>query len=300
MEYKRNPYVLALSAGLSGIAEALTTHPLDRMKTEMQRLALDKSKANIQAGLTSIYRTGGVSNFYAGLVPRLVGIVPMRLTYWSTLKTMNDLTKGQNRFLEFVAPGLVAGAVQTVIDNPIEVFKTKLMTGATTVRLANLFDGFTPTILRNITFAIVVGASTKLFGQDRPFLAGACGGFMGSIISHPFDVVKTEMQRHISTNAQSSHVKPGFLAILTQIYHRNPMELFAGMSMRCCLGFASMGVGFMALSHIQRFLYKFVFVPPSSNFESDFAIKTEQVIKASTVGKSREDFQQEMVNKLRR
>lgn len=299
MEYKRNPYVLALSAGLSGIVEALTTHPLDRMKTEMQRLSLDKSKANIQAGLTSIYRTGGVSNFYAGIFPRLVGIVPMRLTYWGTLHTINDLTRGKSKFLEFVAPGLVAGAVQTVIDNPIEVFKTKLMTGATTVRFANLYDGFTPTILRNMTFAVVVGASTKLFGQDDPFLAGACGGFIGSIVSHPFDVVKTEMQRHLRPTSQSSHIKPGFLAILTQIYMRNPMELYAGVSMRCCLGFANMGIGFMALSHIQRFLYKFVIVPPSSSLEPGFVIKTERVTKENNGGK-RGGIEQEMVYKMRR
>eukprot|EP01033_Poteriospumella_lacustris_P020757 gene20757-15273_t len=39
--------VLPISAGLSGIVEACSTHPIDRVKTEMQRLALEKRPSGI-------------------------------------------------------------------------------------------------------------------------------------------------------------------------------------------------------------------------------------------------------------
>lgn len=64
--------ILPLSAGISGIVEACTTHPLDRIKTEMQRLTLVKADSSLKAGVQSIYKTGGLPSFYAGIVPRLV------------------------------------------------------------------------------------------------------------------------------------------------------------------------------------------------------------------------------------
>jgi solute carrier family 25 (mitochondrial 2-oxodicarboxylate transporter), member 21 len=244
---QRRFIILPLSAGLSGIVEAMTTHPIDRVKTEMQRLTLDKTDASFRSALRSIFQSGGLTGFYSGIVPRLIGVVPMRLMYWGTLNNMNDITSSSsNRFVQYVVPGIVAGAVQSIVDNPIEVLKTKLMTGATNVQWRTLYDGFVPLISRNIVFAIHVGCFTKLWGQDQPFLAGAFGGMIGSIVSQPFDVIKTEMQRHHQT-----HSSAGFTEIFRTVYKQGWQKLFAGTMMRCTLGFANMGIGFMVLKHIQ-------------------------------------------------
>jgi hypothetical protein len=174
--------ILPLSAGISGIVEACTTHPLDRIKTELQRLALVKTDSSLAAGMRSIY-SGGLTNFYAGIFPRLIGIIPMRLVYWGTLNSMNKITTGMEKRIQYFVPGIVAGFAQTLIDNPIEVFKVKIMTGATNVQLNTLYNGFVPCLYRNIIFAITVGVTTKTYGKDAPFLSAAVGGFLGSFLS---------------------------------------------------------------------------------------------------------------------
>jgi hypothetical protein len=266
-------FILPLSAGLSGIIEASTTHPFDRIKTEMQRLTLVKApSSSLPSAITSIYSNGGMSSFYAGLLPRLVGIVPMRLVYWGTLNTMNRLTIGKEKVVQFLVPGVVAGFAQTCIDNPIEVFKIKLMTGASNIPLGTLYNGFVPCLYRNIMFAITVGISTKTYGKEHPFLAGAVGGFFGSLVSQPFDVVKTELQRHqaiektvssVSSSKGSASVeiikRKSTFQIMKDVYISGGIKkLWSGVSMRCTLGFANMGIGFLALSHIQDILKAFI------------------------------------------
>ena len=175
----------------------------------------------------------------------------MRLVYWATLNSMNEATVGQEKYIQYFLPGITAGFAQTLIDNPIEVFKVKLMTGAKQVQFntSTLYVGFRTTLARNIVFAICVGITTKTFGTEYPFLAGAIGGCIGSLASQPLDVVKTELQRH-----QTNQVRKSALQILKEVYSVSPLNLWAGGSMRCALGFANMGVGFLALSHIQTFL----------------------------------------------
>jgi hypothetical protein len=254
--------ILPVSAGISGIIEASTTHPLDRIKTEMQRLTLVKApSSSLPSAVTSIYSSGGIPSFYAGLLPRLIGIVPMRLVYWGTLNTMNRLTVGKDKVIQFLVPGIVAGFAQTCIDNPIEVFKIKLMTGASNIPLGTLYNGFVPCLCRNIMFAITVGISTKTYGKEHPFFAGAVGGFLGSFISQPFDVVKTELQRHRNSEKVSSELakRKSTFHIMKDVYISGGIKkLWSGVSMRCTLGFANMGIGFLALSHIQDILRRFI------------------------------------------
>lgn len=254
--------VLPISAGLSGIVEACSTHPIDRVKTEMQRLALEKRPSGIFQAIGSIYSGDKLLGFYKGLVPRIVGIMPMRLVYWGTLNSMNEYTANSgvdNRFFQFVLPGMVAGAVQSVVDNPIEVFKTKLMTGASHVQWnRRLYDGFTPLICRNVIFAVCVGFSTKVYGRDHPFFSAAIGGMLGSIVSQPLDVIKTEMQRHrVAAHGHHEHGSMGIVSIAREVYQSGGISrLFAGTTMRCSLGFANMGIGFMVLSNIRGHVAK--------------------------------------------
>jgi solute carrier family 25 2-oxodicarboxylate transporter 21 len=246
----KNSYGLSYVAGsLSGIIEVSVSHPIDRIKTEMQTLALTNSNSSIRSAVRNIYNSGGIKGFYSGIIPRLFGIIPMRLTYWGTMKTMNGVTKHQNAIVQYFVPGIVTGCVQTIIDNPIEVLKVKLMTGAKTVKMGNLYDGFTPCMIRNIMFAVPVCICTNVFGTEHPFIAGATGGFVGSMISQPFDVIKTEIQRYSKDKIVKSQKE-----IFMELYHKNPISLWSGVTMRATLGCVNMGVGFFVLGHIYDFL----------------------------------------------
>jgi hypothetical protein len=270
-----------VASSLSGIIEVGVSHPLDRVKTEMQIMTLNgpnsskikcsNSRSNIFNSISHIYQQNGIRGFYSGIIPRFVGIVPMRLMYWSSMTVGTDYIKNNKDKLESCAdkyvsrnvsnflinliPGLVTGVAQSVIDNPIEVAKIKIMTGSTNIKVNSLYQGFGYLLTRNILFAIPVSYSIKMYGKENPFLAGAIGGLIGSIISHPFDVIKTERQRYKHVEIENGTNKQ---ISLRQMIITNPSGLFSGLTMRCSLSFINMGVGFLVFNHLYRGLYKFV------------------------------------------
>lgn len=270
-----SPYILPISAGVSGIAEASMTHWLDRIKTKMQELTLEHKNGSLQNSIKTIYSESGFVGFYSGIVPRVIGIIPMRIIYWSTMIKMNSLVENQKPIVKYVFPGLVAGSVQTILDNPIEAVKIQLMTrGANNTLppilniksidcIKKLYVGFVPCVLRNSIFAVVVASTVKKYGQkqEHKFMAGAIGGLVGSILSHPFDVAKTELQRYKKindTNNIISKQKSSFV-ILSEIAKENPLQLWSGGLMRCVLAFFNMGIGFYTLGYIQKTVSEIIY-----------------------------------------
>lgn len=270
-----------MASSFSGIFEVLISHPLDRVKTEMQIMTLNNtnsnpksttlsttySKTSIMSGINNIYQTNKLKGFYSGILPRLAGIVPMRLIYWSSMTISSDYITHNKSYVENnlnkymsnsisnftinLIPGLITGFAQSIIDNPIEVAKIKLMSGTSDIKINNLYQGFGYLLGRNILFAIPVAYSVKTYGKEHPFLAGAIGGLIGSIISHPLDVIKTERQRHKSYNKPANLKK----ITLVKLALENPSSLITGLSMRCSLSFINMGVGFIVFNYLYRKLY---------------------------------------------
>jgi solute carrier family 25 2-oxodicarboxylate transporter 21 len=233
-----------LSGSLSGVAEVTISHPLDRIKTRLQESALEHKNISLKNCIEQISNEKG---FYKGFSPRIIGIMPMRFTYWGTLISMNNITKHESNTVKYILPGLVAGCVQSCIDNPIEVIKIKLMTNNNNniINYNKLYNGFSACLIRNILFAIPVGICTRLCLFDNSFLAGATGGIIGSLISHPFDVMKTEIQR-----CNSKHTS--YVEIVKDLYKYNPMKLWSGVSVRATLGCINMSIGFLAFDHINK------------------------------------------------
>lgn len=248
---------LPLAAGVSGIIEVFATHWIDRIKTKMQEITLKGTTSNLKSATKNIYLTSGLGGFYSGIIPRLMGIVPMRVMYWTTMVKMNLLVENQSVLIKYIAPGLISGAVQTLLDNPIEVIKIRLMTKGPVdtkngfpINIKTLYAGFIPTIIRNSIFAVAVASIVKKYEQENKFLIGAVGGLVGSILSQPFDVIKTELQRHKTINVQNKSA----IEMLSIIAKEHPLRLWTGGSMRCALGFLNMGIGFYTLEHIQKYL----------------------------------------------
>lgn len=264
---------LYVAGALSGVIEVLASHPLDRLKTEMQVRDLNNSNINnkhkIIDSFKNIYSVNKLRGFYLGIMPRLYGIIPMRLIYWSSMTTSSSYIKdneneirnklnlyfnhNMSSFIINFMPGLITGCAQSLIDNPIEVLKIKLMTNSLNSniniihQLSHMYQGFGYLMARNIIFAIPVAYSVKTYQKDNAFLAGAIGGIVGSIISHPFDVLKTERQRTKLNITQK--------ITLTSLLMNNPKSLFSGLFMRMSLNFVNMGIGFYVFNYIYNDLY---------------------------------------------
>jgi solute carrier family 25 2-oxodicarboxylate transporter 21 len=250
-------YVLPTSAGISGIVEASASHWIDRIKTEVQKQSLNGNKKSIIQVTKLIYAEHGFTGFYSGIVPRLITVIPLRFVYWTTMVLTNSKVDSLPKWIQPVIVGCVVGSAQTLLDNPIEVIKIKLMTKSVADKIKlyehlningikKLYTGFVPSIYRNCIFAMCVSKSIKDLPTDNKILAGATGGFVGCLLTQPFDVFKTELQKYQKvTNKKTSMVN-----FFYTTFKSDPKKLWAGGSIRCTLGFINMGIGFYVLELI--------------------------------------------------
>ena len=253
--------VNCVAGGLSGITEVILTHPLDVLKTHTQNnrfcndnLVNTSGRLNFYKSIYNIYGTHGMLGYYRGLFPRLCGIVPMRFMYWGVQNTLNQKLLINSESLQYRTQKLIfAGAVgaiaQTLIDNPIEVMKIRMVTD----KNANAKDimhsmikskscpGFCITLARNIPFAICTNIGVHLKDNNtmqEKFIYGAFGGFIGSIITQPIDFIKTRVQ--------SKSVNQNTYDLILSIARTNPRLLWTGWVSRSILGFFNMGIGAIA------------------------------------------------------
>jgi hypothetical protein len=232
----------------------------------MQELTLENKNGSFRNATKIIYNDHGLIGFYSGITPRLIGIIPMRIVYWTTMIKMNTLVINEKPIIKYLLPGLIAGSIQTIIDNPIEILKIQLMTKEKHIKLKinnikNLYVGFTASLLRNSIFAIVVSSivnvNTNYFKNDNKFIVGAFGGLLGSILSHPFDTIKTELQRFKNIQTLSTTSINTF-DVFFKIIKNNPKKLWAGMEMRCLLAFFNMGIGFYTLELVNKLFFYYI------------------------------------------
>ena len=169
------------SSIVSGLIEVITTHPMDYAKTILQ------SSTNRQVLFEEFKR-----NPYKGLSSRILGIVPMRILFWNSITYFKDL--GYNPILA----GTLTAIVQTAVDFPIEQIKTQKMLKNNHGILdafrgqPTLFKGFGCNLARNIGFAVVLNCVVD--GTDGSYYHGAIGGFLGALLTQPFDTLKTWYQ----------------------------------------------------------------------------------------------------------
>jgi len=246
------------AGGISGIIEVLLTHPLDYIKTKKQEYT--QKQVSTKNFYRNIYN-GNPLNFYSGISSRLIGIVPMRLTFWGVQGSTYDYLKSNNiqTNYNFLIIGTVGGFSQTIIDNQIELIKISKMTN-TKLSFNNLmkFNGFMPTLYRNIGFAnFIAFACFSLDHKNKyeKFIYSASAGFIGSFLTQPLDYVKTVKQRQSETFIDGKNIKyDNTLKILYKTYKYNPYNLFAGGIMRSTLGFFTMGIGFVAYDKINKMI----------------------------------------------
>jgi hypothetical protein len=199
---------------VSAVAEVTLTHPLDYVKTIMQ----NNSKKLRYNEIKSLLKTP-----YKGVSSRFIGIVPMRVLFWNSLDYFKN--KGFNPY----HAALITSLIQTTVDYPIEQIKTqKIINNCSSLKSfnnVNILPAISTHLIRNIGFAVCVNV---IIQQDPDsFYYGAIGGFIGSVITHPFDSLKTWYQsgyKHYPT-------------------HWKSYDYMRGWNYRCSVSLISMNVG---------------------------------------------------------
>lgn len=158
----------------AAITELVFTHPIDYYKTLKQN-----NKSNLKKII--------LSNPYRGVSSRLIGILPMRISFWSSL----DYLKNKNYNPLFIP--LITSTIQTIIDIPIEQLKINLMNKKSYNYIPeNFIKGGLYHYQRNIIFTYGFYLGTQI--TDNAFVGGVSGGLLGSVLSHPLDSLKTFYQ----------------------------------------------------------------------------------------------------------
>tara|TARA_B100000902_G_C27318087_1_gene922562 strand:- start:53 stop:817 length:765 start_codon:yes stop_codon:yes gene_type:complete len=248
------------AGAISGIIEVLITHPFDYIKTKRQEYA--QKKILNRNFFKTIYNNNFL-NLYTGMSSRLIGIIPMRLTFWGVQGSTCDYLKNNkiNSKFNFLIIGTLGGFSQSVIDNQIELIKISKMTN-NKLSFKNLmkFNGFMPTLYRNVIFANFIAYSCFSIEHNDiydKFISSASAGFIASILTQPLDYVKTIKQRQSDTIINGKSIKfDNTLNILIKTFNDNPRNLFIGTIMRSILGFFTMGIGFISYDKINEIIIK--------------------------------------------
>ena len=234
-----------VAGGISGIIEVVFTHPIDYIKTKKQIYTQNKMSIGF---IKYISR----NSFYSGVIPRMTGVVPMRFVFWGVQDSSHNYAKNTLNYSPFYSgliAGTLGGATQTLIDNPIEISKIKLMNNQT-ILVKDLFNqyGFVPTLLRNIGFAICISSfcfNTKECCNREKFLYSAGAGLLGSLLTQPFDYIKTYQQQNNCNNTYG---------IVVRTFKENPYHFYSGLVGRMVLSSLTMGIGFVSYENILRYI----------------------------------------------
>lgn len=221
---KALPFQYQFIAGaIAGVSEILTFYPLDVVKTRMQ---LERGVSpSLVKSFQNIIAQEGVGRLYKGLVPPLLLEAPKRAVkfaandFWG--KTYKGYT-GQTQMTQSLSilTGCSAGATESFVVVPFELVKIRLQDKATTFKgpievvkhiikhegVLGMYNGMESTFWRHLWWnggffgsifqvrQMLPKADTYAGGLLNNFISGSIGGFVGTALNTPFDVVKSRIQ----------------------------------------------------------------------------------------------------------
>ena len=224
-----SPLDVFVSGTVAGATEISTTIPLEVIKTQMQ-LHPNKYSGTLHAGKT-IFQNNGFKSLYSGLPVLLVQVslkVGFRFTVYDQLKQYFSDHHGnisnRNKILSGFLTGFIEGSLIPTPTERIKVLqqnqinKNVKLSGLQTINniiyengIRGLWKGWFPTMTRQ---CINTGVRLALYEPTKDFylhqekstinsnigiISGGTVGFIGAIITHPVDVVKSHTQAYNSS-----------------------------------------------------------------------------------------------------
>ena len=225
--------VLAGTAG--GVGLVVVGHPFDTLKVRLQTQSHSHPRyAGLLDCVQQTYSAEGLRGFYRGVASPLLGQMLFNAIQFMAYTRAKELVGGLRgrspaaslEVSDYFAAGALTGLAVSLVECPIDLFKTQLQTQvfqpqprftslpqtvafiARGYGVRGVFQGLGPTLTRNVpavasyfgcyewvrrTLAARKGASVDELSTAEVLLAGACGGFAYWSI-YPIDCVKSAMQ----------------------------------------------------------------------------------------------------------
>jgi hypothetical protein len=211
-------YLQVGAAGASAVATVTFIHPIDVVKTRLQ-----VSGGAIGGVIGSAMKNEGALAFYKGINAawlREASYTSLRLGLYEPIKGVVGAKDKDAHFLKKFAAGCLAGAIGSLVGNPFDVLKTRMMAStegtsfsaeAKSLMESQGVAGFYRGIDANISRAMVLNG-TKMacydeckqavvkagtFGGPKDILVQAVSafgaGFFMTCTVAPFDMVRTKL-----------------------------------------------------------------------------------------------------------
>ncbi|KIJ51421.1 hypothetical protein M422DRAFT_26837 [Sphaerobolus stellatus SS14] len=213
-----------LAGSVAGAAQVIVGQPLDTVKTRAQIAPKGMFRGPMDILLQTV-RKEGFFALYKGMASPLIGIAGVNSLLFSAysiskriVSPFPELSIGQT-----AVAGAMAGAVNSVLASPVELFKIKMQGqygGANDKRLSKvaidlyqqagfrygIMRGFWVTVAREIPayagfyagFEYAKRSFRKTLGQPLPpwalLLSGSFGGISYWLACYPLDVIKSRVQ----------------------------------------------------------------------------------------------------------
>ncbi len=213
-----------LASMVAGGATAFVVTPFDVVTRRVQAGHF----ASPRSALVTLLRNEGAASLFRGMSPTLVMFVSTNALYFPLYEQFHAQLAATHR-LPDAAPPLVAGAMArslvATLSSPLEYLRTNMQAssavgggvGAVAVfrNIAgfggrNLWSGLVPTLWRDVPFSaiywvLVESVRSRYGSADRTarpwglhFAAACVAGSVAAILTTPFDVIKTQMQKEAS------------------------------------------------------------------------------------------------------
>jgi solute carrier family 25 aspartate/glutamate transporter 12/13 len=256
-------------AGLAGVVGCVSCYPLDFAKTQLQNQRRAAAAGGGAAGeaaykgmldvLVKVKRANGMRGWYRGLLANVTMITPekgLKIAVNSRARYWLDCDVSFSWVREMLAGG-IAGAVQFICTNPMEIVKIRMQTlGKDAGRvstmdvvrelgLRGLYQNSAATLMRDIPFSMgyfscysflkIQWADEKTHKAALPvvFVAGTISGVLWSGLVTPADVVKTRLQVKRLVEAGSAPLPTRILPMALHILRTDgPLAFFRGVGPR--------------------------------------------------------------------
>ena len=226
-------YNLVLGS-VAGSIGCWAVYPIDFVKTRMQAQRHKALYTGYMDCVKKVVKLDGVRGLYAGLGFQLLGVAPEKavsLTANSYMRKWLVDKHGHLSIIGEIISGAVAGSVQIVFTNPVELVKVRLQVLSEQKILAGpgAPQVTSMDIVRKLTLKELYKGSSACFWRDMPFsaiyfptyahvkrdvlgfdpsdptkrnklptaellVAGAVAGMPAAYLTTPFDVLKTRLQ----------------------------------------------------------------------------------------------------------
>ena len=249
-----------IAGSLAGVSTAILLQPFDVLKTS---ILVDATRTRIVHNITYVYSKYGIAGFWRGVSPGATrAIIGGGLNFY-TLEYLRTLFNNNDSLLNQVAndsKAAVGSRVLTILVLcPLSVVKVRmeavgsnqyrsimhgLQTIATEEGVKGLYKGLIPNIIRDIPFSALAFSFftqyqkvlVKSLGEDQEiavkFLSGVMAAFTATMLTHPFDVVKTRLQ-YSHLNKDPSLQYSGTLQGISSIWRKEGLIGFTrGLSIR--------------------------------------------------------------------